>query len=89
MSESESMTYIALEPCGCLVWAQVDDPEHPKRVAQEVGKIIRAGYRPHIIPTEQVRTMDWHCTGYPDCPFGQSQRRRRSKRQSVAQEALL
>lgn len=56
-----SETYIGLRPCGCLAMAIVDNLEHRKDVAREVGKAIREGLNVQKVSTETVRTMPWKC----------------------------
>ena len=58
---TESETYIGVKPCGCLIMAIVDRPEHQKDVAKEVAKAIREGLKVSRVPTQQVRDMPWEC----------------------------
>ena len=58
---AESFTYFALKACGCLAMAMVDNPEHKRDVAKEMGKGIRQGYSFQRVPTQQVREMPWTC----------------------------
>ena len=58
---SESMSYIAKKPCGCLSMAIVDNPDHKKDVAKEISKAVRLGETVERVTTETVRTMDWKC----------------------------
>jgi len=58
---SESMSYIAKKPCGCLSMAIVDNPDHKRDTAREISKAVRLGETIERVPTETVRTMDWEC----------------------------
>ncbi|MBF4483088.1 hypothetical protein [Dehalococcoides mccartyi] len=57
----EAKTYIAREPCGCLVFACYNNPLTPKEVAQEVSMVIKAGYQVELVETDAVRKMNWFC----------------------------
>jgi hypothetical protein len=56
--------YIALRPCGCIVGAVVDNPEHSKDVAKDVAEFIRAGCRIERRTNEEVRTQPWKCPAH-------------------------
>ena len=53
--------YIATKPCGCIVMATVDFPEHKREVAKEVGKAIRQGYTVERVAVSYVREH-WECS---------------------------
>ena len=58
---SESMTYIAKRPCGCIVAASVDNPERRADVAEFVSDCIREGYTVERVTTEDCRNGQWAC----------------------------
>jgi hypothetical protein len=57
----QSFTYVAKQPCGCLVMATVDHPGRQRDVAREVGKCIRAGFAVERVTSDEFRAMDWYC----------------------------
>ena len=54
------MAYIAKKPCGCIVLAVVDNPDHRRDVAKEVAKAIREGYIIERVTADYVRE-NWRC----------------------------
>lgn len=56
-----SMSYISRKSCGCLAMAVVDNPEHKRDVAREVGKAVRLGETVERVTSESVRIMEWVC----------------------------
>jgi hypothetical protein len=58
---TESMTFLALAPCGCVKMAVVDSADHRPLTAREVSLMIRRGYRVERVTTAEVRTMPWRC----------------------------
>ena len=56
------MAYISKKACGCLAMAIVDNPDHKREVAKEIGKAVRLGETVERVPAEDVRTMAWKCS---------------------------
>ena len=54
-----SHSYIAKESCGCICFAVIDNPDHKKETAKEIGKLIRAGYAIERVTSEFVRNAPW------------------------------
>ena len=63
---SESMAYIGRRPCGCIVFAIMDNPEHRKDVARELGKAIREGLTVERVAAEVVRQSTFGCCHKPE-----------------------
>jgi hypothetical protein len=61
---TEPMCYVGKAPCGCYLFASVDNPERAKENAKEIGKLIRAGW------TIEKQTCQWVRDGNLnfDCP---------------------
>lgn len=58
MTEStttEPMAYIARRPCGCFVWAGVDEPSHRAGNAKEAAWAIGEGYAVDRVTCQYVR----------------------------------
>lgn len=67
---SESETYVAWNPCGCVAGVTVNDPNYQRDVAKAVADFIRAGGRVELKPTEWVRTtpnLFAACSDNPEC----------------------
>jgi len=67
---TESMSYIAKKPCGCVTMAIVDNPDHKNEVAREISQAVRQGETVERVTSESVRTMVWDCSKHTvcDCP---------------------
>jgi hypothetical protein len=55
--------YVAIHECGRIVAASVDDPDHKREVARDIGGWIRRGEAVERLPLDQVRKAAW-CTCY-------------------------
>ena len=53
--------YIGRKPCGCIVFAIIDNPDHKHDVAKELGRCVRAGLAIERVTAEYVRTAAWGC----------------------------
>ena len=60
MADEISMSYVGRAKCGCIQIAIVDNPEHIRDVAKEVGKAIRLGYHVERVTSSWVREH-WQC----------------------------
>ena len=58
---SEDMCYIGRKDCGCIVLAIVDNPEHKKDTAREVGKAIKDGLKIERVTDQFVRDNMKRC----------------------------
>ncbi len=64
MSEKPSFIYVAYAPCGCVVAAAADLPNHRDHTADMVADFIREGY--HVQRQERpVITLGDDCTHTP------------------------
>lgn len=62
MTDSDpSGAYVALRPCGCVVMACANNPEHKKDVARAVAKCIRDGFRIEQRSVEATRVSKFSC----------------------------
>lgn len=76
----ESMTYIGRNQCGCVGLLVVDNPEHARDVAKEIGRAIRQGMSVERVKTGWVRSKECSLAPCPDaqpCVRDQERRRRR------------
>ena len=55
MSGDNGYAYVGIKPCGCMVFAFVDRPEHKRDIAKEVAVCIRSGWTVERVPVERVR----------------------------------
>lgn len=72
-------SYVARRPCSCICWAVVDNPADAAYTAREVAAMVKAGYAPERLDTQQVREASWGCA---QC------RRPRAARQECLEFAL-
>ena len=56
-----SMSYVGVAPCGCILGAAVDNPEHGKDVRKFVQDFMRDGFTIERRTNEEVRQQ--FCTG--------------------------
>lgn len=56
-----SRAWIAVKPCGCLAYVTAIDPLTESRVASEVAKFMKSGFKIEETTTEAVREMEWKC----------------------------
>jgi citrate lyase alpha subunit len=58
----DKQTFIGKKPCGCVVFAMVDEPDpsdyYRKELAKELAKAIRQGLTIEKVPVEYVRNLE-------------------------------
>lgn len=70
IATTESQTYVAWNPCGCMAGAVVNDLGRPLVVANDVARFIRAGCTVELRPTEWLRSPECSlaaCSDNPAC----------------------
>jgi hypothetical protein len=82
---SEGMAYISRKPCGCIVWAMVDEenpsPQYKRELARELANCIRHGETIERVTAEFVRQQKF------DCPHKEPTKQRKVK--ETRQKTLL
>jgi len=58
-------TLVTRRPCGCVVLVLVNEPGTVSRWAKDITEEIVEDRVPVEMPTEEVRTMPWHCVDHP------------------------
>lgn len=60
----ERMAYIDRSPCGCVMGAVVDSPEHRKDVARFCAETVKGGGTLERVTCAAVREMPWNCSAH-------------------------
>lgn len=61
-----SFAYIATAPCGCLMQATLDKPEHSHEVDKDIVAAVRRGEIVTRVPLDQVWTMPRKCAAHKE-----------------------
>lgn len=51
----ETMSYVGKKPCGCVVAAVVDDPNHKRDVARTIAEWVKGGLTVERVTHDYVR----------------------------------
>lgn len=65
---SEPMTYIGVEPCGCVTGIASANPEHAKFVADDISDWLKSGRSVQQVPKSEAIARFG-----VDCPHQESQ----------------
>ncbi len=61
-NKDSTPTFIGRKPCGCVVFAMVDEPnpspEYRKELAKEIARCIRQGLSIEKVTVDYVRTLE-------------------------------
>lgn len=59
MVETERMTYIGIDTCGCIRMAVSDHPGVRDTAAQMIGDAVLLGMTIERVPSHTLRTREW------------------------------